>query len=107
MIIDETYSAFVKEAGKTGGGPPPAVPPELPGDIVDGPPVVDRDPPSTWPGAPGPELPLGPPGPSCPRASSWPMVTGHSTNIEFDPTVFNTGNHLTLQPPNISKEMHN
>ena len=43
MIIDETYSAFVKEAGKTGGGPPPAVPPELPGDIVDGPPVVDWD----------------------------------------------------------------
>ena len=110
------YSSFVKEAGKTGGGPPPNPPPELPGDDAVGPPgslpprpvsppSPTRPLPNTWPGAPGPSVPAASPRPRPPPAS-WPLVTGHQHDHNHDPLPDLTGNHLTKNAPTTTKEMH-
>ena len=81
-------SQFKRNAEQTGGGPPPTLPPDMPGDLIAGPqgdipssyPGAVRHPsppgrplPATYPGADGPRLP-----PRRPPPSTFPGAPGYS-----------------------------
>ena len=61
-------SEFKKNASKTGGGPPPPFPPDMPGDLVGGPIHGGGILPSTWPGTSSPPA-------RNPVSETWPGAT--------------------------------
>ena len=88
---------------KTGGGPSPKEPPELPGEVVIGPPNEPH--PATFPGAPGSHDPPGFSGEPIPR--TWPPQS-HTRDPSNDPMIDHTNNNLTLHPPQETQgKMHN